>query len=193
VKKGFKDQLPDFNKSEEENLPASWTIQVNGRPAPPKDDNDDDIEVHEDAVCMSCFDGSSMDGNKILFCDGCNASVHQICYGVSEIPEGDFFCDRCKYVKILYENEDSSIALAFGNSKASSATPIERDRFQIDGDKVKTVVMCCLCPLFHGAIKPTTDGRWVHLCCAIWAGNYAVIEDLSEMSTIYISKVPLDH
>ena len=192
VKKGFKDQLPDFNRSVEENLPASWTIQVNGRPAPPKDDDDDDIEIHEDAVCMSCFDGSSMDGNKILFCDGCNASVHQICYGVSEIPEGDFFCDRCKYVKILYENEDWSIALAFGNSKASSSTPIERERFQIDGDKVKTVVMCCLCPLFHGAIKPTTDGRWVHLCCAIWAGNYSVIEDLSEMSPIDVSKVPLD-
>ena len=192
VRKGFKDQLPDFNKGEVENVPASWTIQVNGRPAPPKDDDDEEVEVHEDAVCMSCFDGTSMDGNKILFCDGCNASVHQICYGVSEIPDGDFFCDRCKYVKILYENEDASISYGFGNSKLYSSTPMERDRFQIDTDKVKTAVMCCLCPLFHGAIKPTTDGRWVHLCCAMWAGKYSVIEDLNDMSPINISKVPLD-
>jgi hypothetical protein len=33
---------------------------------------------HEDAVCMCCFDGSSLEGNRILFCDGCNAALHQV-------------------------------------------------------------------------------------------------------------------
>jgi hypothetical protein len=97
--RGMCDHTADFNKAALESLPASWVVKVDGRPAaaPP----DDDEEVQEDAVCMCCFDGASVEGNRIIFCDGCNAAVHQACYGVPEIPEGDFFCDRCRAVQMM--------------------------------------------------------------------------------------------
>ena len=41
------------------------------------------------------MDGEVFDGNEIIFCDKCNVSVHQMCYGVYAIPEGDWMCDVC--------------------------------------------------------------------------------------------------
>lgn len=164
--RGVRDQLPDFNKTEEEAMPASWKIEVQGRPKAEMEE--EEPEPHEDAVCMCCFDGTSVEGNRILFCDGCNAALHQICYGVPRIPEGDFFCDRCQYIKLLASE-------SYG---------------KFDYYHAKTAVMCCLCPLQHGGLKPTTDGRWAHLCCALWSKDTTIV-DLAEMSPLNLSKVPV--
>ena len=50
-------------------------------------------------ICLVCFDGESTETNAIVFCDYCNIAVHQACYGINEVPDGDFFCDRCLAVK----------------------------------------------------------------------------------------------
>jgi hypothetical protein len=51
----------------------------------------------EDYCCQICSDGDYTESNQIVFCARCNISYHQRCYGILQIPEGNWICDLCKY------------------------------------------------------------------------------------------------
>ncbi|XP_071696799.1 histone H3-lysine(4) N-trimethyltransferase ATX1-like [Rutidosis leptorrhynchoides] len=42
---------------------------------------------------------------------------------------------------------------------------------------------CCLCPVKGGAMKPTTDGRWAHLACAMWIPE-TCLSDIKKMEPV---------
>ncbi|KAJ0989001.1 hypothetical protein J5N97_007357 [Dioscorea zingiberensis] len=42
---------------------------------------------------------------------------------------------------------------------------------------------CCLCPVTGGVMKPTTDGRWAHLACAMWIPETCLL-DVKKMEPI---------
>lgn len=47
-------------------------------------------------LCCVCNDGDFDSGNALIFCNGCNTTVHQQCYGVAHNPHGPWLCRRCE-------------------------------------------------------------------------------------------------
>ncbi|XP_056586704.1 protein Jade-1 [Triplophysa dalaica] len=53
------------------------------------------IEYDEDVVCDVCRSPEGEDGNEMVFCDKCNVCVHQACYGILKVPQGNWRCRTC--------------------------------------------------------------------------------------------------
>ncbi|RZB41723.1 PHD finger protein rhinoceros [Asbolus verrucosus] len=57
------------------------------------------IEYDENVICDVCRSPDSEEGNEMVFCDSCNICVHQACYGITRIPEGQWWCCTCNLSK----------------------------------------------------------------------------------------------
>ncbi|XP_072040406.1 LOW QUALITY PROTEIN: protein Jade-3-like [Amphiura filiformis] len=53
------------------------------------------IEYDEDVICDVCRAPDCEEGNEMVFCDNCDICVHQACYGIVKIPEGNWMCRAC--------------------------------------------------------------------------------------------------
>ncbi|PHH74740.1 hypothetical protein CDD82_4804 [Ophiocordyceps australis] len=82
-------------------------------------DDDDDDEIR----CAICFKADSNPPNEIILCDNCDYSVHQLCYEVPQIPEGDWLCKACGQQDVLESAEPSSAPQASSGPGASPAIP----------------------------------------------------------------------
>ncbi|KAM3967359.1 PHD finger protein 14 [Aphomia sociella] len=99
-------------------------------------------------ICAGCLGSRSDDFNEIVGCDGCGVTVHEGCYGVSDVASESstvssastepWFCEACK---------------------AGVTDP-----------------SCELCPNKGGIFKETEVGAWVHLVCALYVPGVAFSE-----------------
>ncbi len=93
-------------------------------------------QYKNDSECCICFDMNQ--DEDIIFCDKCNTSYHASCYGIKEIPFGNYYCDKCEYELKLND--------------------------MINNKEIK----CVLCNSSHGALKYIVNQDFfVHITCIL--------------------------
>ncbi|KAI5925272.1 origin recognition complex subunit 4 C-terminus-domain-containing protein [Camillea tinctor] len=80
-----------------EDLPSKATNTA----ASENKENQEGVESEDDEVCAICSKPDSEPPNEIIFCENCDMAVHQKCYDVPVIPEGDWICRSCSQEDIL--------------------------------------------------------------------------------------------
>jgi origin recognition complex subunit 4 len=80
-----------------EDLPTDTTPKKTTTPRKPREKKDEVDEI----VCGLCSRPNSKAPNQIILCDVCDFAVHQECYGVTEIPDGEWLCKSCDQADAL--------------------------------------------------------------------------------------------
>ncbi|ETP29998.1 hypothetical protein F442_20927 [Phytophthora nicotianae P10297] len=116
------------------------------KPVKPKDKKTEDEEM----LCGVCCAPDSLENDPIVICDVCGVAVHQTCYRLAAVPEGDWFCHPCRQYMDSQDIEKSLI-------------PTHE-------------LECEACCSKAGAMAPTVDGGWVHVACSMFLPELYVQE-----------------
>uniref|UniRef100_J3LHG5 PHD-type domain-containing protein n=1 Tax=Oryza brachyantha TaxID=4533 RepID=J3LHG5_ORYBR len=126
------------------------------------------------SICdVCCLGESGTASNSMLNCNSCKVSVHQKCYGLHLVPDGEWLCTWCKDLE-------------------STA------RLKKDADSTSSIP-CVLCPKEKGALKPfkgeaaqtahVGNLKHVHLFCSLWTPG-ALVEDMESMEPVtYVGSI----
>ncbi|KAK4150920.1 origin recognition complex subunit 4 C-terminus-domain-containing protein [Chaetomidium leptoderma] len=76
-------------------------------------------DEEDDEVCAICSKPDSDAPNEIVFCDNCDMPVHQECYGLAEVPEGDWICRNC--------SQDDVTSTAHGGADQMKSSVVARE------------------------------------------------------------------
>ncbi|KAB1216378.1 NuA3 HAT complex component NTO1 [Morella rubra] len=122
--------------------------------------NDGSGDVDDDGiVCAICQSTDGDPSDPIVFCDGCDLMVHATCYGNP-------------LVKGIPDGDWFCTQCLISSQTENYEKP-----------------SCCLCPTEGGALKPTVDGSWAHVVCALLVPE-VFFADAEGRVGIDCSKVP---
>ncbi|KAL4452519.1 hypothetical protein ABPG75_008181 [Micractinium tetrahymenae] len=133
-------------------------------------------EDEEEAVCSVCGDDEAPEDNVILLCEGkgCSVAVHQLCYGVHAVPEGEWLCDACK-AKLKPAAANCCICPVVGGA-VKKVTSLGR------------VVPAAAKGKGGRGGKGGTAGPYCHLACALWVPEVE-LSDVPGMSGVRLDKL----
>jgi hypothetical protein len=137
----------------------------------------------------------------IVFCDGCNVAVHQLCYGILSIPAAEWLCETCKLnCKQTPKQQQTKRIAPVRVMLKPSRRKTDRKKDRNSADSFWSLQICELCGLTGGAMKRTTTKfdpndreqrrhlGWAHMVCALWIPGVRLLNP-QRMEPIDVSNI----
>eukprot|EP01006_Ploeotia_vitrea_P050789 TRINITY_DN67502_c7_g4_i1.p1 TRINITY_DN67502_c7_g4~~TRINITY_DN67502_c7_g4_i1.p1 ORF type:complete len:1669 (-),score=925.38 TRINITY_DN67502_c7_g4_i1:37-4695(-) len=109
-----------------------------------------DLGSDVEDFCTVCSGELSLPDNPIMYCDGCDVTVHRECYGLAKEPRGGWKCELC----------------SSSPSKQTARSTTARSRAA--AAKAKQCVLCPRTDLVMKRCASDNRGKFAHVACAIW-------------------------
>ncbi|KAI7887364.1 hypothetical protein K492DRAFT_202545 [Lichtheimia hyalospora FSU 10163] len=153
----------------------------------------------DDDACTICEGDRSTKKNPIVFCDGedCNIPVHKDCYGVDQVPDGEWFCQKCENkrrnkptrirccpmqtgaFKLTTKSGDFIHVVCARWNKSIDHQREPYDVIQSEMDKHE----CYKCGNKQGICikcEDTSCTRYFHVTCGVNAGNIIITKNIPD-------------
>ena len=112
-----------------------------------------------DDLCRVCSDGG-----ELICCEGCPGAFHKECVGLTEIPEGDWFCPACRCQVCQKSHVNSQDPLLAGLQPTSAASFAAGIAKKAKGLDPCTMLICDQCQReFHAGcrhVRQLPRGDW---------------------------------
>uniref|UniRef100_A0A915PMZ6 Uncharacterized protein n=1 Tax=Setaria digitata TaxID=48799 RepID=A0A915PMZ6_9BILA len=163
-----------------------------------------ETEFEENVCCDVCRQPDCEEDDKIIFCDGCNVSVHQSCYGLDSVPSDEWLCQKCIILgcnalpscvlcpltggamKCTKEGDTwTHIACALWISEVRFTDVVHREPIAniCDIPYRRWMLRCSICGTKQGACiqcSVETCTTAFHVCCALRSGQVMRVEHDSD-------------
>jgi hypothetical protein len=133
-----------------------------------------DKEESPDDRCEVCGFAECDSFDPIIFCECCNACVHQRCYGVTTLPAGDWVCRQCEALVPLHERRCELCPSTIGAMKRTTT----RRRTESGSGRSRS----------RTTYSPTPGDGWVHLVCALHHPSTEIV-DATRKEPVVIGRI----
>jgi hypothetical protein len=133
-----------------------------------------DKEESPDDRCEVCGFAECDSFDPIIFCECCNACVHQRCYGVTTLPAGDWVCRQCEALVPIHERRCELCPSTIGAMKRTTT----RRRTESGSGRSRS----------RTTYSPTPGDGWVHLVCALHHPSTEIV-DATRKEPVVIGRI----
>jgi hypothetical protein len=158
---------------------AEHTPSSNEAEQTPSSDGDDD------GACGVCGSKHSEEEDALIFCDGCDVAVHQLCYNISDetaASDAQWFCEACQELR-EGKRDASPLKCVICESGRPNGTEFYRDvplAFKRATSLPRAYAKERLVNDPHGSWRDC----WAHVACAAWVPECGFVDENRQIAAL---------